>query len=345
MGEPKLNDRAPEVSLVVPTLNEAGCIEQLLESIERQSHLPMEVIIVDGESVDKTREIVESFTHRLPNLQILNNPARRVPNALNVALAAVSGDIWIRIDAHSVVPENYIETIVQKFVDQPELGGVGTPKIAVGQTEWGKTIAAILGSKEAVGNSSYHWADGDRFVDHIPFGAYRVDVIRELGGWDEELPVNQDFEFDYRLNEAGYRLLLTDESHIDWSCRNSLKAFAHQYFRYGQGRASVALKHPSSVSPRHGIPSAVVVALLASPATYLRSRSVAAIPLTLYSSALAYQTLRISQRSKEPVSRLAPACAAMQLCFGAGFLKRLAQPLMGRPTSITESQVGGSSNV
>ena len=76
---------------------------------------------------------------------------------------------------------------------RPGAGGVGGRKDGVGSTPAGRAIAAVMGSKFGVGNSKYHHSTEVEEVDHVPFGAYPVDVIRDLGGWDEDLVANEDF--------------------------------------------------------------------------------------------------------------------------------------------------------
>ncbi len=104
-----------------------------------------------------------------------------------------------------------------------------------------------------------HYGSSVQTVEHIPFGAYPVAIARELGGWDEQLRVNQDFEFDYRVRLSGRELLFDLRLVIDWHCRQSVGELYRQYRRYGQGKVKVAAKHPSSLRLRH-FPAPALVA-------------------------------------------------------------------------------------
>jgi hypothetical protein len=72
----------------------------------------------------------------------------------------------------------------------------------VGSTPAGRRSGSRWG-RDGVGGSTYHQGTSVREVEHVPFGCYRTEVARQIGGWDERLVVNQDLEFDHRLRRAG----------------------------------------------------------------------------------------------------------------------------------------------
>jgi cellulose synthase/poly-beta-1,6-N-acetylglucosamine synthase-like glycosyltransferase len=98
-------------------------------------------------------------------------------------------------------------------------------------------------------------------VDHIPFGAYRIDLLRKMGGWNAKLLANEDFELDYRIGQSGGLLLLDPSIRIRWKTSQRLRDFSHQYQRYGRGKAAVARLHPRSLKLRHLLPVAMFVTL------------------------------------------------------------------------------------
>jgi succinoglycan biosynthesis protein ExoA len=163
-----------------------------------------------------------------------------------------------------VAPPDYVERIVD-HLKSGEYQGVGGTKIAVGGTGvMSHVIASALSSRFGVGGSSYHYAQDVECVDHIPFGAYRVDMLRKLGGWNPDLLANEDFELDYRIGQSGGRLLLDPSIRIQWKSSQRLLDFSRQYRRYGRGKASVARLHPRSLKIRHLLPVAMFVTLTGS---------------------------------------------------------------------------------
>ena len=134
-----------------------------------------------------------------------------------------------------------------------------------------------MASRFGVGGSTYHWGEEVTDAEHVPFGAYPVDLLRSMGGWDEELVVNQDFELDYRLRAAGHRILFDPAMRIDWECRQSVGALFKQYKRYGGGKVVVALKHPASLRPRHFAAPALVALLGAAAVVSVRKPALGAV--------------------------------------------------------------------
>lgn len=255
------------VTVVIPCRNEEDFIDVCLESVQQQTYQNIEIIVVDGMSDDRTREILAERASHDPRLRMLDNPARIVSPGLNVALADAQGRWLVRIDAHCAVPTDYVERVI-RHLQTGKYGGVGGLKLGVGQTTAGRAIAAAMASPIGVGNSKYHHGDEAQTVEHVPFGAYPVALARELGGWDESVVVNQDFEFDHRVTAAGKPILFDPDVVINWHCRQSLPDLFRQYRRYGRGKSVVTRLHPDSVRPRHLIPAAFVagLALLVLPA-------------------------------------------------------------------------------
>ena len=226
----------------------------------------------------------------------------------------------MRVDAHATIPPGYVSRAVEHLRDGT-YAGVGGRKDGVGETTAGRAIAVAMASPFGVGNSVYHYGTRVTEVEHVPFGAYRVDVARALGGWDEKLRVNQDFEFDYRLRLAGHRLLFDPELVIHWQCRQSVGDLYLQYQRYGRGKVRVLRKHPASASVRHLVPPVLVAELMLASATVLRSRR-AAVALALpYAAVLGAATAATAPRLSAPGERryLPAAFAAMHVGWGVGF--------------------------
>lgn len=245
------------VSVIVPALNEEASIGALLDSVVAQTYDNIEVLVADGGSTDATRDIIAERSAVDPRIRLVDNPERQIPFALNHAVAAANGRWMVRIDAHAEVPPDYVERIVDHFREH-DWGGVGGRKDAVGVTPVGKAIAAAMGSPFMQGNSIYHYGTEVTTTDHIPFGAYPLDMVRELGGWAVDASANQDAEFDHRVRKSGRELLFDPAIVIKWRSRQRLKALWGQAFRYGTGRFLTIRRHPDSSRMRHMIPPVFV---------------------------------------------------------------------------------------
>jgi PST family polysaccharide transporter len=314
------------VTVVVPARNEEANLVPCLTSILDQDWRNLQVLVVDSASTDGTGAVVQRFARRDRRVELLVNPQGTIPGSLNLALRAARGPWFIRVDAHASVPPDYVRLLVH-HLESGEWGGVGGRKDGQGVTPAGRAIAAAMASPFGVGNSTYHHGRRVRTVDHVPFGAYPTALARELGGWDERLLANEDFEFDYRVRRHGRKLLFDPELKIGWQCRQSVPDLFHQYRRYGRGKADVARLHPASLQPRHivapGLLGSWLGALLLLPVV----RLLAALPFAVYLLGLAFATAHTSRGLDRGARRYLPAAfAAMHLGWGLGFWEGLARP-------------------
>ena len=309
----------PVATVVIPARNEERAIEAAVRSVLAQDEPDLQVIVVDGASDDRTPDIVRELAAADPRVELLENPDRIIPVSLNLALAAARAPWLVRVDAHATVPPDYVRRAVE-HLRSGRWGAVGGRKDGVGRTDAGRAIAVAMASPFGVGNSTYHYGTSPTVVDHVPFGAYPVELARSLGGWDESLRVNQDFEFDHRVRMAGHEILFDPALQIDWECRQDIPALFRQYRRYGRGKVVVARLHPKSIALRHLAAPALVAWLALSAVVSLRSRRAAVAAVAPYAAGIVVATARSAGRVDPKARRwLAPAFVSMHLAWGIGF--------------------------
>jgi cellulose synthase/poly-beta-1,6-N-acetylglucosamine synthase-like glycosyltransferase len=323
------------VTVIVPARNEERSIDRTLESVVGQTYRQLQIVVVDDGSTDRTAEITRARIAADPRIELVSTRGAGIPGALNAGLAVARGTWLVRVDAHATVGQDYVSRLV-RHLQQGGWGGVGGRKDGVGETAAGRAIAAALGSRFGVGNSKYHYAVEPEEVDHLPFGAYPVDLVRRLGGWDERLAANEDYEFDYRLRRSGERLLLDPSIVITWKSRQSVPELWRQYVRYGRGKADVAVLHPASLRVRHlAAPMLVAWMAAASVVAVRRPRSAIAM-MSPYAAVLVAASAVTARRLEEPDAavHVPAAFLAMHLGWGLGFwrglLARARTPLVPR---------------
>jgi len=316
------------VTVLVPARNERRTIEACLGSILEQHYGNLQVIVVDGASTDETPELVARIAAGDSRVEMVTEARPSIPTALNTGLAAARGTWLVRVDAHSTVPPDYVGHAVGRL-REGRWGGVGGRKDGVGETAAGRAIAAAMASRFGVGNSLYHHGTAETHVDHVPFGAYPVALLRAVGGWDERLTANEDYELDYRLRRAGHRLLFDPALEIRWESRQSVRDLAKQYYRYGRGKADVAALHPASLSPRHLVPPAFVAYAGAALAVAAVRPARGLAMLAPYAAALAAASALTARRLEQAEERAQVPLAflAMHVPWGAGFLVRVPRAL------------------
>lgn len=335
----QISDRptAPVISVIMPVRNEAAHIEGALRSVLAQT-VPMEILVVDGRSTDRTRGIVQSLAD--PRIRVLDNPRRIIPAALNVGLADARGQFVARVDGHMTIGPGYFRTALDELVD-PEVAAVGGIRIAQATSATGQAIAGALGSPFGVGNSINHYATTPQDTDHASIGVYRTEVARSVGGWDENLLVNEDVDFDHRILQRGHRIRFHPNMQILWRVREDLPAFARQYRRYGRGKAGMIRKNGrSAVRARHLAAPLLVGALgVATAASAVGRPRVGLAVAAPYVGGLTYAAVRTAKANPAgggpAITRLVAAFATMHVTWGLGFLEGL---VLGRPPAASTAR-------
>ena len=313
------------VTVLIPARDEERFIGACLESVLSQTERDLQVIVVDGASGDRTREIVRWHAERDPRVELLvNAEGGGIPTSLNAGLRAARGRWLVRVDAHATIPPEYVRRVVSHLATG-RWGGVGGRKDGVGETPTGRAIAAALASPFGVGNSTYHHGTKLQSVDHVPFGAYPTGLLREIGGWDERLSANEDYELDYRLRRKGHQLLFDPRVAIAWRCRQRIPDLFRQYRRYGRGKAAVVRVHPESVRLRHLAAPALIAGWAVALALSFRWKLPLALAVVPYLLALGAAALMTARKAGDlrTTPRIAAAFAAMHVAWGLGFWEGL----------------------
>jgi succinoglycan biosynthesis protein ExoA len=282
---------------------------------------------VDGESDDDTVDVSVRIAKEVDiSVRVIANPDRTIPHALNRGLSVADGQILVRLDAHAEFRPRYVERCVE-LLATGQWSGVGGRKNSTARTAFGAAAAFAFGSRLGSGGSYYHLGSKQKVVEHVPFGAYPRYIVQSLGGWDERLPVNQDYEFDYRVRQAGGYLLFDPGIVLNWRGRESPGSLARQYFRYGRGKAAVVRKHPGSVRVRQVVAPTLVVSLLFCFALAVGRRKLwpIVVPLMVYTVVICGGAVGARRVGNRPsvVARVPVALACMHIPWGTGFLAGL----------------------
>lgn len=253
-----------KISIVIPCRNERRHIEVFLDSLLRQSFdcdWEIEILVADGMSDDGTREMLRQYMLKAPSVQMIDNPGRIVSTGLNAAIAASTGEIIIRMDAHTVYATDYIRQCVT-VLRQTGADNVGGPWIARGTGSMGRAIAAAFQSPFCAGGGKSHNPSYEGEADTVYLGCWRRSAFERFGLFDPELVRNQDDEFNFRIRRGGGRLFQSPRIQSYYTPRSSLVAVFKQYLQYGFWKVAVMRKHGSVASWRHLVPALFVCSIL-----------------------------------------------------------------------------------
>lgn len=320
----------PRVSVIIPCFNEEATICSLLDSILAQTfpREQMEVIISDGLSEDGTRTRIGAFQAEHPELalRIVDNYARTIPAALNRAIEAARGAVVVRLDAHSMPYPEYVARCVQALEDGRGANVGGVWEVRPGADTWvARGIAAAAVHPLGVGDALYRLSPKAGAVDTVPFGAFQRELIGKIGGFDETLLTNEDYEFNVRVRQSGGEVWLDPGIRSVYFARATLGALARQYWRYGYWKFRMLRRYPATMRWRQALPPLFVLSLillgLLSP-WWPGARLLLAVEAMLYLSVLVIASALKAVRERTAVlaAGLPLAVATMHLCWGGGFL-------------------------
>ena len=322
--------KKPTISILLPVRNEEKFIGPCLDQIFRQEGLGdnFEVIVADGMSTDRTREIIRAYQVEHPNLILIDNPGKIVPTGMNAALRLAHGEIIVRVDGHCMIALDYVSRCVE-HLQKDGVDGVGGPMETIGETPLSETIAVAMSSPFGVGNSYFRIEKGcTKLVDTMPFPAYTRAIIDRVGLYDEEMVRNQDDEYNYRIREEGGQVLLAADVASKYFSRGNLGKLWKQYFQYGFYKVRVLQKHPRQMSFRQFVPPVFVAALVLSALLALLvpwgGWLLAIVAVCYLAANLVASVISARQCGWQHLLLLPVTFAILHLSYGSGFLVGLA---------------------
>lgn len=249
-----------KVSVVVPCYNEEEHIFSLLSALNQQTYprSDMELIIVDGLSTDKTRQVIRSFQNLFPDFRVflVDNPKRIIPAALNLGIQKAVGEYIIRVDAHSSPDKKYVENCVLALAEGKgdNVGGRWDIVPSDQKSFVSRAIAAAVSHPLGAGDASYRYSERASYVDTVPFGAFKRTTLVGVGGYDEKLLSNEDYDLNVRIRRNGGKIWFDPQIRSQYIARSDYHGLASQYYRYGFWKRKMLTKYPESIRLRQAIP-------------------------------------------------------------------------------------------
>lgn len=328
----------PSVSIVIPCYNESDFISQCLESVISNDYPKnkLEIMVVDGLSEDGTRDIIERFAERYPFVNLVDNPKRIIPSALNIGIRAANSEIIIRLDAHASYSNDYISKCVRNLIEY-EADNVGGIIVTLprDKSNIGRSLALTFSHPFGTGNAYYKTGryTQPRLVDTVPFGCYRKELFEKIGYFDERLVRSEDMEFNKRLSRAGGQILLVPDIISNYYLRSDLKVYFTHNFKDGVWAIYPYRFVKQPLSLRHLVPlvfMGTAIALLVLSFFSRVSRFILALFAGVHSLLNLYFSFMLSIKEKDLA--LLPLCFISFLTrhvgYGLGSLYALPRTLM-----------------
>lgn len=338
----------PATLVVIPTLNEAAHIEQVLRElcVGLAVAAPVHFVVADGGSTDGTPDIVRGLAASWPwPLTLLHNPKKLQSAAVNLAVRHFGQgcNLLVRCDAHASYPAGFIHRLHESMVKHGA-DAVVVPMDSVGDSPWQKAVAWVSDTPVGSGGSAHRGGARSGFVDHGHHAAFSMASFCRAGGYDETFSHNEDAELDCRQRALGSKIFLDSEIRIGYLPRDSFSGLWRQYTNYGTGRSRTIRKHPGSWRLRQMVvPANFVAQLLALPLGWIWP-VIWCLPC-LYVSVLGATSLLLLARHRRAQALLAfPVALVLHNAWACGFLSGLLrskesrwQPDMAQPLSACVS--------
>ena len=318
------------VSVIIPCLNEERRILSLLESLKAQTYplSDMEIVIADGGSTDKTIDIIKGFIseNKALKISIITNLKRIIPAAVNLGIRSSKGEIIVRLDAHSNPNKDYIERCVEILEDglADNVGGIW--EIRPGESTWkAESIARAASLPIAVGDALYRHASKPGYVDTVPFGAFKREILALVGFYNEDLLTNEDYEFNTRITLNGGKIWLDPRIRSTYYARSTFSELAKQYWRYGYWKWKMLRAYPKSIRWRQALPPLFVSSLIIFSLLSISIKWFWLIPaseILIYLIIIFLTGIIVSINEKKPafIAGIVFAILTMHFSWGTGFL-------------------------
>lgn len=327
----------PFVSVLTPVRNEERYIERCLYSIARQDYPRdrVELIVIDGDSADSTRQLVARFAaESTVDVRLLHNPARTPAAGMNSGLDAARGDVIVRLDGHAYAPPDFLTATVAALRESGAdcAGGVLESE---GDGYAGRAIALAMSSPFGVGGAAFRTGGRGR-VDTVAFGAYHRAVFDRIGRFAEDIEGGEDDEFNYRLLDHGGVIWMEPSIRPRYTVRQGFGGLWRQYLRYGLAKPEVLRRHPSQARLRHVVPAALVGGLALAP--LIRPRAALALSAAYAAAVVLASAATAARRGWRYAPALPAAFACLHVAYGTGFI-------LGAVRVATSAVTGGTAMI
>jgi succinoglycan biosynthesis protein ExoA len=320
----------------MPVRNEERYLAESVARILSQDYDgELELIIAVGPSRDRTAEVARKLAAADPRVTIVENPSARIASAINIALRASRHAVVVRVDGHAMLPDGYIRTAVNTLRETGAVN-VGGVMAAEGVTPFQQAVAWSMTSPFGVGAASNHTGGEPGPADTAYLGVFWREAIEQVGGYNEDFVVAEDWELNHRIRKAGGLIWFQPALRVTYRPRATVAELSIQFFRYGRWRRVVARQHAGTINLRYLAPPMAVGAVAAGTLIGLAGLGGLAAGaagtwpalLTIgfaapvgYAAGLVAVAAAASRRLPVRVAVRVPiALATMHMCWGTGFL-------------------------
>jgi glycosyltransferase involved in cell wall biosynthesis len=257
-----------KISIILTVRNEEAFIENCIKSIilfDKPSQVNVELLIIDGQSCDRTIEIARSFNNSDIPIEVLQNPRLSQASGFSIGVKHSDGDFVMWLGAHSEYPKNYLaiafETIIRTKASY--VGGI-INTLPSGNSYSGRIVQALTTHPFGVGGSGFRTGRlKEGYSDTASYGIFEKKIFDKIGYFDERLIRAQDYEFNKRIIKSGGKIWLNPKMLVKYYNMPSFYSFLKkQFLMEAPYNAYMWYLAPYTFSFRHSITGAFAFGFL-----------------------------------------------------------------------------------
>ncbi len=239
------------ISICTTTFNEEKSIAKLLDSLLNQTLKPIDIIIVDGGSTDKTVEIIRHYQKKDNRIKLLVEKCSR-SRGRNLGIEIAKSEIVAMTDAGCVAKPNWLKNLIQPFVNE-QVGVSAGFYIMTGETNLQKAQSVFLG----VSPSKFDI----NFLPSTRSIAFRKSVWEEIGGFSENIDgAAEDTVFNYKLIKNNIKIAHAKNAIVEWEMPKTIFDFYSKIYNYAKGDAKSKIwNFPGKGIASHNIKSLFIL--------------------------------------------------------------------------------------
>ncbi len=311
----------PQFSVIVPVYNRPQELDELLESLTRQTFQNFEVIIVEDGSTVKSDLFVNAYSDRLSITYIFKSNSGPGPSR-NVGYQKARGEYFVVFDSDCILPEKYFELVDAHLRKEPLDAWGGPDKGHENFTVLQRAMAYTMSSPLTTGGIR----GGKKMVGWFQPRSFNMGISRKVfeatGGFQFDRYA-EDIEFSIRMKQKGFRVGLINEAFVYHKRRTSFTQFFWQVFNFGRGRALIGRLYPSEIKPAHWFPTIFllgIIGLALSPLISMMLFQTGILLLILYLLCIVLHALFVSKSLLVAIFCI-PSIFFQFAGYGLGFLQ------------------------
>ena len=304
-------------SLIIPVYNRPQEVDELLESLTKQSLRNFEVILVEDGSIERCKSVAGKYRSLL-NIRYFfkNNSGPGVSR--NYGAERATGDYFIFIDSDCIVPEGYLEKVETALNSNcPDAFG-GPDRAHSSFTILQKAINYSMTSFLTTGGIRGGKRRLDQFQPRSFNMGFSKEVFKKTGGFST-MRFGEDIDLSLRILNNGFKTMLIENAYVYHKRRTSFKSFYKQVFNSGIARINLYLRHKGSLKWVHLLPSIFFISCFILFLSGILIHSIFLLPLLAFMVVVFADS---SIRNKNIAVGLVsiPASFIQLLGYGGGFL-------------------------